>query len=231
MRLWGIAFALALAPLAVRADPCPAPRGAIGLEPVPEAPPPARPAAAGPKDYRQQLGATAHGWARRDHWCVWVEPAATEGPAARWEQIWLGAVDAALASWAQLVPITRVQEPERAQVRVLRRRPSLRNGRASHGRADLALVRVQRGPKEALEPLVSVSLSPGQRPEALQATALHELGHAFGLWGHSDDPRDVMAAVPGARPILQLSARDRATFLWLQQQPGLRPPGAPRAGP
>jgi hypothetical protein len=30
-----------------------------------------------------------------------------------------------------------------------------------------------------------------------------------------------MAAVPGAMPVLELSARDRATFLWLQQQPGL----------
>jgi hypothetical protein len=30
-----------------------------------------------------------------------------------------------------------------------------------------------------------------------------------------------MAAMPGATPVLELSPRDRATFFWLQQQPGL----------
>jgi predicted Zn-dependent protease len=58
-----------------------------------------------------------------------------------------------------------------------------------------------------------------QRQEGIQATALHELGHAFGLWGHSPDPADVMAAVPRAQPLLQLSPRDLATLGWLNQQP------------
>jgi predicted Zn-dependent protease len=66
---------------------------------------------------------------------------------------------------------------------------------------------------------VEVLVSPGQRLEAIQATALHELGHAFGIWGHSEDPGDAMAISPGAQPILQLSARDRATVWWLYQQP------------
>lgn len=179
-------------------------------------------------DYRHRLSSTPLGWPTRPHWCVWVEPALEDGPAARWEQAWLQAVEAALATWADLVPITRVASPDQAQVRILRRRPPLRGGRASHGRAELALALVQRGQQQVeLEPQVQVSLSPGQRQEALQATALHELGHAFGLWGHSDDRRDAMAAVPGPVPVLQLSPRDRATFQWLQRQPGLSP-AAPR---
>ena len=55
-----------------------------------------------------------------------------------------------------------------------------------------------------------------------RGTALHELGHAFGLWGHSDQAGDAMAVHAGARPVLQLSPRDRATLQWLQSQPGLR---------
>ena len=68
---------------------------------------------------------------------------------------------------------------------------------------------------------MEVLLSPAQREQAIEATALHELGHAFGLWGHSDDPADAMAAVPGAQPVLALSRRDRATLQWLYGQPTL----------
>jgi Asp-tRNA(Asn)/Glu-tRNA(Gln) amidotransferase A subunit family amidase len=190
----------------------------------PPAPPPAD--AAAERDYRQQLTPTRYGWPRRDHWCVWVEPLAAADSSSRWEQAWLAAVESALASWAQQVPLRRVSEPDQAQVRILRRRPPLRAGRASHGRAELRLVVVQRGDRRALEPQVQVLISPGQRASAMQATALHELGHAFGLWGHSDRVDDAMAAVPGAMPIVELSARDRATFLWLQQQPPLQLPPA-----
>jgi predicted Zn-dependent protease len=176
-------------------------------------------AAAG--DYRQRLVPTPHGWPKRQHWCVWIEPAAASGPAARWDQLWLQAVEAALASWAELVTIHRSESRESAQVQILRRRPPLQRGRASHGRAELALATNKPGDPPKIEPRVVVSISPGQRPDAIQATALHELGHAFGMWGHSGRPQDAMAAVPGANPVLQLTARDRATFMWLQQQPGL----------
>jgi hypothetical protein len=183
--------------------------------------------AASAGDYRHQLRPTAHGWPRRDRWCLWVEPVQAEGPAARWDQAWLEAVEQALASWAELVPIERVSRPEQAQVRVLRRRPPLRGGRASHGRAELQLAVVERDGRRQLEPRVLVQISPAQRASAMQATALHELGHAFGLWGHSEAAGDAMAAVPGPTPVLELSPRDRATFLWLQQQPGLGPAPTP----
>ena len=71
---------------------------------------------------------------------------------------------------------------------------------------------------------MEVLISPGQAPQGIQATALHELGHAFGLWGHSDRAGDAMAAQPGAKPVLELSPRDRATLRWLQGQPGLESP-------
>ena len=216
--------------LGAAATTCPMSLGSTLVPPPSDRPVPTAPQAdPSGLDYRHRLQATTFGWPRRDHWCVWVEPAANEGPAARWDQAWLQAMDGALASWGAVLPISRVSSPDQAQVLVFRRRPPIRNGRASHGRAELELARVRRaapgapgGETQQLEPRVTVMVSPGQRPEAIEATALHELGHAFGLWGHSDNPADAMAAVPGAKPIRQLSPRDRATVLWLQQQPGLR---------
>ena len=181
-------------------------------------------------DYRQRLVPTPHGWPKRQHWCVWIEPAAADGPAARWDQLWLQAVQAALARWAELVTIHSTESRESAQVQIFRRRPPLQRGRASHGRAELTLAMNKPGEPPRIEPRVLVSISPGQRPDAIQATALHELGHAFGMWGHSDHPQDAMAAAPGATPVLQLTARDRATFMWLQQQPGLPGSDATAAG-
>jgi predicted Zn-dependent protease len=174
-----------------------------------------------PGTYSQALKPTPAGWPRRDQWCVWIEPTENHGPTGIWEQRWQRAVLAAVATWRQHLPIQLVPDPAQAQVRVERRRPPTQQGRASHGRALLQLLEVQRDRQWRLEPRVQVLISPGQAEPAIQATALHELGHAFGLWGHSDAPGDAMATRPGARPVLQLSSRDRATLEWLQQQPAL----------
>ena len=175
-------------------------------------------------DYRHVLEPSAAGWPVLPHWCVWVEPPSLQGPAARFQLLWLQAVEAALAQWQQHLPLQRVEDPQRAQVLVRRLRPprfqpATGLPRASHGRATLTLLSTERLGVWRLEPRVEVLVSPEQRRATIEATALHELGHAFGLWGHSPDPADAMAAVPGTDPVLRLSARDLASLRWLYAQP------------
>ena len=172
--------------------------------------------------YASSIAATSLGPPVLKHWCVWVQPAAAT-PANRWDQRWLDQVSSALTTWGVLVPLTLVDSPDQANVLIHRQRPARRQvagvWRASNGRTQLQVVDVQRKGRRRLEPLVKVMVSPGLRAEALQATALHELGHAFGLWGHSSVPTDVLAISQGERPVLVPSERDRLTLTWVMQQP------------
>ncbi|MEB3332440.1 MAG: peptidase [Synechococcaceae cyanobacterium] len=172
-------------------------------------------------DYRQRLRATPLGWPRLDAWCVQL---GAPDPSERRQQACLAAAAAALREWSRLLTIQRVEDPQAAQVLLSCRRPPLERGRdgrsrASRGRALLQVREVQRDGRWRLEPWVQVLIDPGQRSEATMATALHELGHAFGLWGHSDHPGDAMAVQAGPQPVLHPSARDRATLRWLYSQP------------
>ena len=171
--------------------------------------------------YASSIATTSLGPPVLKHWCVWVQPS-DASPANRWDQRWLNAVSSALTTWGALVPLTRVDSPEQANVMIWRQRPARRLvagvWRASNGRTQLQVVDVQRQDRRRLEPQVKVMVSPGLRAEALQATALHELGHAFGLWGHSSDPTDALAVSQGQRPVLVPSERDRLTLTWVMQQ-------------
>jgi len=200
--------------------PCPPVEWRQPAEPPAEVTPPT--ASASAPGYAAQLKPSRWGWVAQKQWCVWVERGE---PSDRWNQRWQTAVNAALATWGEQVRLIRVDNPEDAQLRLWRRRPPLQNNRASHGRALLQLQQVQRQGRStpALEPLVEVLISPGQRQAAIQATALHELGHGLGLWGHSDRSSDVMGAVPGAQPALELSERDQQTLQWLFDQPSALP--------
>ena len=171
--------------------------------------------------YASSIATTSLGPPVLNHWCVWVQPADAT-PVNRWDQRWLDQVSSALTTWGALVPLTLVDNPDQANVLIHRQRPARRQvagvWRASNGRTQLQVVDVQRQGRRRLEPLVKVMVSPGLRAEALQATALHELGHAFGLWGHSSVPTDVLAISQGERPVLVPSQRDRLTLAWVMQQ-------------
>ena len=53
-------------------------------------------------------------------------------------------------------------------------------------------------------------------PEIVEAALLHEIGHAIGLWGHSDNPNDVMYFASTAKTP---TARDIATWTQVSETP------------
>ena len=171
--------------------------------------------------YAKRLATTAFGLPSLRRWCLWIEP--VPDPTDRWSLRWRRAVDRALCHWRDQVSVVVVDQPERAQIRIHRQRPPRRRTdtgwRASNGRSILRLAELNRAGQLRREPLVELLISPELRAEALEATALHELGHAFGLWGHSDDSRDALAVHQGAVPVLAPSDRDRQTLAWVRTQP------------
>ena len=180
-------------------------------------------AAVGAAGYGSQLNPSAYGWVTLPVTCLWIEPVDDAGDPV--QNRWQNAVLQAVKGWETELPIAFTPDQGNAHVVVLRREPPrLRTAsglRARNGMARLSFEAVQRNhdhePK--LEPRIVVLVDPGLREALIVATAGHELGHAFGLWGHSLDPGDQMAVSSGAEPVQVPSPEDRTTLQWLRSQP------------
>jgi predicted Zn-dependent protease len=131
----------------------------------------------------------------------------TDSRATAWQQ----AVTQAISDWSTLLSLT--QTTETADITI--RRASLPLRRLSDGK--LAPVRFADTRFEfynqdgILRHRMVITLSPNQADRSLLSGARHELGHALGIWGHSDRPTDVMYSSQVAQPP-QISDRDRATL-------------------
>lgn len=169
---------------------------------------------------------------------VYVEYAAdTSSPPTRQLQVWAETVQQAVQEWQAYLPLTLVQQPDQADIKILAETPPLRRlapaasddaanrnsllplprARAAETRYKFYLQRSDTAPP-ILAHRFTISLKPGQSIRSIHAAARHELGHALGIWGHSPLKSDVLyfAQVRHPPPI---SARDLNTLKRIYQQP------------
>jgi predicted Zn-dependent protease len=138
----------------------------------------------------------------------------TDARATAWQQ----AVTQAITDWTPLLSLTQTTE---ANADITIRRASLPLRRLSDGK--LAPVRFADtrfefyNQDDRLRHRMVITLSPNQADRSLLSGARHELGHALGLWGHSDRPTDVMYSSQVGQPP-NISNRDRATLRQVYEQ-------------
>lgn len=206
-----LAIALA-APLTAREDTDVDP---IRLDDVPYQPhplPESLRASFAEEHYGDQLQETAVGALVWSHFPVTVY---FDGNAP---ETWQSQMMSVVEQWGEYLPLQQIEESERANIVIWQRRPPPRrvgdDFRAAAARVSYELYwRDQR-----LGHRFEILLSPTQGTEAAQAALRHELGHALGIWGHSDRPTDVMYYSQVRRPPM-ISARDLATLRYVYEQP------------
>ncbi|OAB55944.1 hypothetical protein AY600_13235 [Phormidium willei BDU 130791] len=133
-------------------------------------------------------------------------------------ETWQSQMRFVVEQWGDYLPLQQIEASERADIVVWQRRPPPRRV-GDDFRAAAARVSYQLDWREhQLSHRFEILLSPTQGTEAAMAALRHELGHALGIWGHSDRPTDVMYYSQVRRPP-RISPRDLGTLRYVYEQP------------
>lgn len=149
---------------------------------------------------------------------VYVEtPKAVNTPQA---QTWVNSVLQAVAEWNNYLPLKVVEQPEIADIKILRKAPPLEispignipRARSAEARYELYTS------SNILCHRFTILLSPSQTGNYIQAAIRHELGHALGIWGHSQLQTDALYFSQVRQPP-PISPRDVNTLKRIYEQP------------
>ncbi|MCC0176920.1 matrixin family metalloprotease [Waterburya agarophytonicola K14] len=182
-------------------------------------------------NYFSRIDSTPLGYLVWSHFPVTVyvqQPLSlTDSSADKRFQQWVNAVKKAIAEWNVYLPLEEITKRERADIVILRSQPP----RETKLNRDTGLYDIPRAVTAetnykfyikqnpaTITHKMKVEISPNYAGVSLFATIRHELGHALGIWGHSDRETDALyfSQVSDPPPI---SLRDINTLKKIYQHP------------
>jgi predicted Zn-dependent protease len=168
-------------------------------------------------DYFSQVATTPEGYLV---WSKFPIRVYLELPKPVMDQGWVNSILPVVQEWSAYLPLTVVEQPEVADIVIVRKAPPLQispDGKISRARSAQTSYESYTS-NNVLYHRFTILLSPSQTDQYLQAAARHELGHALGIWGHSQLQTDALyfSQVRNPPPI---SARDVNTLKRVYEQP------------
>jgi predicted Zn-dependent protease len=145
---------------------------------------------------------------------IYVGPATAPTPEA--QEIWQRAVKSAIQAWQPYLPLALTDQPARADINIEQLDPQQR----SEGRVRSAETRYRLyvNNHNQLDHRCTVMIRPNQTETYITAAVRHELGHALGIWGHSQSDTDALYFSQVRTPV-GVSVRDINTLKLVYQQP------------
>lgn len=131
-------------------------------------------------------------------------------------EVWHSAILQAIKDWQPYLSLRLAESQSNADITFSATPPQQRSGlrvRSAETRFELYT-----SSQNTLAHRVSIYIRPSQTVQYITAAARHELGHGLGIWGHSNNPTDVMYFSQVRQPPA-ISARDINTLKRIYQQP------------